>query len=379
MAKKRRRTDDDDDGGLDSLLDTMTNVVGILVLVLIVTQMSVTEVVARITAENTIDEQALAELDQHLMQIKTEVSELEQILVDPLDIDADKQRDELEKKKDLLQRRKALLKEKSKQKNDFTMKIQNDRKQAEQNIKAIADTQAKRDELKTLITSSLEKKAELEAMLDRTPMVKAPADIEVSIPNPRPAPPGAKEFLLVCDDDRLYPANMDLVRADAKQKAETIIARFNLNRDPAKGIDPEAFKKVYEKLKEQDDFFNYEYYVQNDRHLRVRLVPREGRGALSKEVINPRSRIRTKYLGNVDITKYYARFHVLPDSYGVYVVARRLFAESGMLAGWEPQQEDWQLTTWVPGGIELGPPREKPKPDPNAVPAPPPKPANVID
>ena len=35
---KRTRGTDEDDGGLDSLLDTMTNVVGILVLVLIVTQ-----------------------------------------------------------------------------------------------------------------------------------------------------------------------------------------------------------------------------------------------------------------------------------------------------------------------------------------------------
>ena len=34
---KPPRGTDEDDGGLDSLLDTMTNVVGILVLVLIVT------------------------------------------------------------------------------------------------------------------------------------------------------------------------------------------------------------------------------------------------------------------------------------------------------------------------------------------------------
>ena len=48
---KRMRSTDEDDGGLDSLLDTMTNVVGILVLVLIVTQLSVADVVTRITSE----------------------------------------------------------------------------------------------------------------------------------------------------------------------------------------------------------------------------------------------------------------------------------------------------------------------------------------
>ena len=56
---KPSRGNDEDDGGLDSLLDTMTNVVGILVLVLIVTQMSVAEVVTRITTENKVDEESV--------------------------------------------------------------------------------------------------------------------------------------------------------------------------------------------------------------------------------------------------------------------------------------------------------------------------------
>ena len=63
---KPSRGNDEDDGGLDSLLDTMTNVVGILVLVLIVTQMSVAEVVTRITTENKVDEESVAELNQQL-------------------------------------------------------------------------------------------------------------------------------------------------------------------------------------------------------------------------------------------------------------------------------------------------------------------------
>ena len=58
---KVMRNSDDDDGGLDSLLDTMTNVVGILVLVLIVTQMSVADVVTRITSESKVDEEAMNE------------------------------------------------------------------------------------------------------------------------------------------------------------------------------------------------------------------------------------------------------------------------------------------------------------------------------
>ena len=45
MARKRIQVDEDDGGGLDSLLDTMTTVVGILVLVLIATQLSVQQAI----------------------------------------------------------------------------------------------------------------------------------------------------------------------------------------------------------------------------------------------------------------------------------------------------------------------------------------------
>jgi hypothetical protein len=375
MAVKRRPTDDDD-GGLDSLLDTMTNVVGILVLVLIVTQMSVAEVVTKITSESTIDEESLEELSKQLEIRKTEEDELKQILVDPLDIDVEKQREELQKKKELLERRKKLLEEKQKEKNDYAMKVESDRELAKKNEKEVEDTKAKRKQLETLITSALEKKASLEAMLDKTPRVATPADIEVSIPNPRPAPEGAKQFALLCWEDRLYPMNIDAVRKDAEAKVKGIIARFKLDQDPVKGIDPAKFTKYYERMKEQDDFFNYEYYVDQERYPRIRLVPREGRGASASEVKKLKSRFRTKYLNQVDPRKYYARFYVLPDSYNVYATARRVFTDYGMLAGWDPQNQDYQFTSWVPGGIELGPPRKKEPPKPPTTPR---KPANLID
>jgi len=376
---KPTRGKDEDDGGLDSLLDTMTNVVGILVLVLIVTQMSVAEVVTKITSENQIDEDSIAELN-HQLQIEREaLRELEQILVDPLEIDADKQREELEKKKALLERRKALLKKKNKQKNEFAIKITEDEAEAKKNRKVIADTAAKRAKLETLISTSLEKKAELAAQMDKTPRAKPAADIQISIPNPRPAPTGAKPLLIVCSGNRIYPVNMEGFRKDAEAKAKGIINRFQLNRDPAKGIDPAKFKQHYEKLKQQDDFFDVEYYVQSDRWPRFRLIPRDKRGGTERELINGQSRIR-RWLRSVDFSKYYARFYVLPDSFDAYVTARRFFAKSGVLAGWDPQAANWVLTSHVPGGVELGPPRPKPPPPPPGTPPPAkPKPANVID
>ncbi len=376
---KPTRGADEDDGGLDSLLDTMTNVVGILVLVLIVTQMSVAEVVTRITTENQIDEKAVEELNQELDVERTELRDLEKILVNPIDIDEEKLRQELQLNKDLLARKKALLEQRAKEKNEFALKITKDEEMAAKNSKLIADTAAKRKELETLISTSLEKKAELAAQLDKTPRTKAPADIQISIPNPRPAPPGIKQLMIICSGNRLYPVNIDAFRKDAELKAKSIVTRFNLKRDPAKGIDPAKFKQHYEKLKQQDDFFDVEYYVQGDRWPRFRLIPRENKGGFGKELINPRSRLR-RWFSTVDFSKYYARFYVLPDSFDAYVMARRFFSQNKILAGWDPQNANWKLTSHVPGGIELGPPRPKPPPPPPGTPPPAkPKPANLID
>ena len=368
-----RRGHEDDDGGLDALLDTMTNVVGILVLVLIVTQLSIADVVDRIITESKVEPEDVRKLTQQLIEKTKEENELRTILIDPLNIDAAKQREELVKKKELLQRRKKLLAEKKKQQNEFAIKIETDRKQAEANKKAIADTDKQRNELQSLIATSLEKKASLEALLDNTPKVAPPADVEVTIPNPRPAPAGIQQALVVCVGNQLYPVNIDFFRKSAEQKAKAIITRFNLARDPQAGIDPEKFKQHYERLKDQDEFFDVEYYVSGDRYPRIRLIPPQAGRASAKELVNPRSRIRSKWLSQLDVKKYYASFQVLPDSYEIYMTARRLFSNAGMPAGWEPQAENWVLTSWIPGGIELGPPREKPPPPP------PGKPANVID
>jgi hypothetical protein len=376
---KRTRGTDEDDGGLDSLLDTMTNVVGILVLVLIVTQMSVADVVTRLTTENQIDEETVEQLNQQLVVERNELRDLEKILVNPIDIDEEKLRQELQLNKELLARKKELLEQRSKEKNEFALKITNDEEMAAKNSKIIADTEAKRKELETLISTSLNKKAKLAAQLEKTPRVKAPADIQISIPNPRPAPPGIKQLMIICSGNRIYPVNIDAFRKDAELKAKSIITRFNLKRDPAKGIDPAKFKQHYEKLKQQDDFFDVEYYVQGDRWPRFRLTPRENKGGFGKELINPRSRLR-RWFSTVDFSKYYARFYVLPDSFDAYVMARRFFSQNKILAGWDPQNENWKLTSHVTGGIELGPPRPKPPPPPPGTPPPAkPKPANLID
>ena len=132
------------------------------------------------------------------------------------------------------------------------------------------------------------------------------------------------------------------------------------------------FKKLNRSL--HDDFFDVEIYA-SGIYPRLRFVPRENSGATIDEVLKPRSRFQ-RLLTVLDTSKYYARFIVLPDSYEAYLAARAVVDDAGLLAGWDPQGEGWEFTTHLGGSILFGP---KPPPDPNAKPAPPAKPQNVID
>tara|TARA_R110002072_G_scaffold303141_1_gene495738 strand:+ start:59384 stop:60508 length:1125 start_codon:yes stop_codon:yes gene_type:complete len=373
---KKRKTDDDEDGGLDSLLDTMTNVVGILVLVLIVTQLGVSEAITEITTNSKVTEEDLEAAKQKLVSLADEKTKLKEQTISLASIDVDAERERLERLKEQLETRRKLLADQSKQANEFSMKIEADRETATKNSKEIEETTKKREELQSTLTASLEKRAELKAKLDSTPRKAATPPTVVTIPDPRPAPPGAQQATFVCADNRVYPMNVEGIRKEAEVKAKDIIIRRKLNLDPARGIDPEAFAKLYTNLNINDDFFDVECYIADNRWPRLKLTPKAKRGADEDEVRRPGSRIR-KIMATLDPTKFFARFYVLPDSFDVYVSSRRALTDAGVLAGWDPQGESWAYTTSVPGGIELGPPR--PKPPAPTTPVTPPKPANVID
>lgn len=372
----KAKSSGEEDGGLDSLLDTMTNVVGILVLVLIVTQISVAEVVSRITVENIIAPEQVEELKELLQEKQREQDDLERILVDPLDVDAERQLEELEKKKELLERRKRLLAAKQKEQNEYAMKLEQDRETALKNRAEIEETESTRMELTQRITTMATRKAELEARLETTPNVKPPPAIEITIPDPRPAPTGMQPLLFVCSGNSLYPLNVAFFRKRAETRAKVIVARLGLDRDPKAGINPEVFARAFERLKDRDDYFEAEYFVRNERSPRIRLTPRPGRGVSDGVLGNARSRFRSQGVAGIDPSKFYARFFVLPDSHEVYLTARAAFTATGILSGWDPQPEQWIYETSVPGGITLGPPRP---PTPRPRQTTPAKPANVID
>lgn len=364
---RRRKTDDEDDGGLDSLLDTMTNVVGILVLVLIVTQMSVSEVVDRIIADSDIDEAAIAEAEEAMSLKQREVEELETRLIDPTKIDTERQRREIELKRELIERRRRQLSQAETEQNQFVMRVERDRERASANIAENERIKASRDELEAELQTLLRQRASLKASLDRTPRQPAPPNIRVSVPDPQPPPKGARPVFLVAAGDRIVPLNVQGFQAEAAKAARAIAARNAKGRGPDAAIDAAAFTEAWTKLKRRDAMVDVEYFVADRREPKLRLHIREGVGATAEQFRDRRSFLWSRrWLGGVDFSRSYVRFYVLPDGFAVYADARRILDRNDVPTGWQPQPQDWTFTAGVPGGVRLGPDRgEQPKPKRN--------------
>ena len=391
MPRKRNNHSDDDGGGLDSLLDTMTNVVGILVLVLIATQLGVQQAVTKavtdvdklVTAddlEKAREELAISQEEKKMIlaqlenKVEDNTKEIE-VKVADLRRTAQQRRQELEKEKQVA--------------NTFAMKIEQDKKKAEdarKKIKELEDNKKNRTKIQSEIATSLEKEAELKAILDDTPVTQAPPPKVVTLPDPKPAPEGAKRLLFYCVYNRIYPIQEEAFRTPIKKQLEAFCdGNPRLFKSPGV-VDKEKFFQQVKRLQKnwRDDDCTIEV-VASGINLNLRFTPKdfERAGANVKEVENSKSRFR-KMLSLVDNRKYYAKFIVYPDSYDVYLSARAALAQQNLLAGWEPRgmPREGQVVyhdTWLGSKILFGK-KPPPKPvDPNKPPPKPTKPKNEID
>lgn len=364
MAKRKAI---EEEAGMDSLLDTMFNVVGILILVLVVIQLGVQQSVEQIASSVLVDPAALEKLIEELeeahkdkLQLESEIKQLDPGEEDLAELIKRLQSESNDKAAVLASQQGELKEALVAQENALEMQ-----KQAEKN-------KVQREKLSKELNSTLEQIAKLEATLDDTPpRAQMPAKV-VNLPDPRPAPDGIKEAIFLVANNKVYPIVIDPLRKAAVKRSE-YQAEKGLRKyvdDPKDGINAEKFVKDFNERPFQDDFFTVEMYA-SGRNPRLRLTPKNNEGFKIVEIQNPRSRFR-KLLGTVDPRKFYFKFVVLPDSYEAYVETRHVTDEMGYLSGWDPQNQDWKYTTHVGGKVKFGP--EPPPPPGNDPNKPPPKP-----
>ena len=378
--KRYPRIENDDDG-LGSLLDTMTNVVGILVLVLIATQLGVKDAVDRISESDLVTPEALEQARETLKLTTQQRDILQTQLQDSRVTDGQTVQvklQDLRRKRDAAQQN---LQQEQGIVNQFAVKVDQEKKKAASAKKAIADSLKAKEQYTQLskeVTRALEEEAKLKALLSKTPVQRAPPAKIVTLPDPRPAPKGVQPLYFLCSQNRVFPIADDDVRTVARKRAEFIVKAKGLFGGPTVGVNKEQLLSEFSKVAHavSNDFFKVELYA-SGIYPRLRFTPRDKSGASLREIRTPRSRFH-KLLNGVDPRKYYARFVVLPDSYEVYLAARKVMNQKGVLAGWDPQAANWQFTTHLGGSVLFGPKPPPPKPNPNP-PKTTPKPQNVID
>ena len=366
------RKSDDDDVNLDSLLDTMTNVVGILLIVLVVTQLGVGEAVKRIG--EAIDPAAMEQAQQSLEELQAQQQQLALLdSKDPTERSAHiaAELEKVREKTEQLETELAATQQRIEQQRDTAKKMEVERE----------ELLRREAELRKQIEEALTQKASLQARLEDMPE-QEPRDLQakvVHLPNPRPAPKGMKPVTLLCREGKLYPLNIDGLRAAAQQHAQEVVQRLRLDRDPEKGIDPEKFVTAFNARKPMDEYFRVTVTAKGRQPWLV-FERRERRGH-PVGILARRTSPYQKGLQTLDPSKVFARFLVWPDSFETYLEARRVATDYGCLAGWSPQTTPAEYQAPLGGNlpwVRLPEPKPAPKPSPaKPQPAPPPRPVPV--
>ncbi|MEW4531449.1 hypothetical protein [Maioricimonas sp. JC845] len=363
----RRRKSGSDGASLDSLLDTMTNVVGILIIMLIVTQVGVGEAVERIKGfvEEISEEQyqaALAEsedLKALLEQQRTEWKELEPELPT--------QQARLDQQEELLEQLKKELE-----------KLSSSQIDPEVLKKEVDERKPKVEELERRVREQQEMIASLKARLAETPAKGPDQDARiVNLPDPRPAPKGAKPVVFICSKGRIVPLNTTALQREAQEVIRPALR--TLIRDGR--IDCDKLAMLFENRFVGDRYVQLKIRIAGDAKPRLAVFPREDVGDRT-DVLTRSNSLFNQWLRKLNPRQHYIDFRVFSDGFETYLAARNVAAGHGFSAGWVPYAENSEY--WIGLGADLkttcagrGPPKPTP-PDPNRPNRPAP-PADVVD
>lgn len=368
---------------MDSLLDTMTNVVGILVILLVVTKLGVSSAMSRI--RSNLPEVSEEQYKNMQLEASLNLKEMNRLkgLKDNSSVDVTKSR--------------AELAELEKRLNDLKTKIPG---KVTSNVdalrKSLSDVEKNEAQLNSSLADLNKKLAELKKVLAETKkQPQLPAKI-IRIPDPRPAPVNARAEWFACRDGKITYIDMLNIAAEAAKRISflktqlrygkaTISRRDGLKKPSDKNI--KSPEMEYDRKKIEEYFQNtpltvsghrvFVYGKEDSNGCWINLKIAGGQGENEKVIVNGWSIYRRALKGIME-RKNFARFLVYPDSFEVYLAARDISEQANVPAGWDLYDGD-QWRTWVQvPGIRVHREKEPPPPDPDKQTSSP-KPAIVLD
>jgi hypothetical protein len=356
---------------LDSLMDTLTNVLGILVIILIFSLLDAGDAVKRIRGfVDDVSPEQLAALIRDAEEIHKLVEEHRKRLND-LETETYQGQMSLVRQKQLIDQLKADIAKLAAAK----INVEELKKEVEQRRVHVETTEKKIAAQEDLIAS-------LKARLAEIPASGPDMDAKVvNLPDPREAPKGAKPLVFLCRSGRVVPVNTEELQLRAQQvikEAERILYRKDLNR-----VDCEKMAQLFEKRFVGDRYCRVKIVIGGDAkpYLKLELRPEAGDkpGTIGKGTSQ-----FNRWIRGIDPQRYYLDFRVFSDSFAAYLEARNAAARQGLLAGWIAYPAEADYVIGIGADFRLTcvgrepPPPPRPAPQPDGPPRPPPPP-DVVD
>ncbi len=323
-------------------MDTMTNVVGVLIIVLVMVGIGLARSVNKVLSELppvTVEEHA---------KLKEEVEKTKP-KHDPAKVDEENKKLE----QDLKKSTEALQTMDTTKDKQSVKLIDLDDLQKQLEVK-----RKERDTRKTAVEKLLAEVDQLKARLDTTPVYVPPPAVVVKLPNPRPMPDKAELQRFLVFGNRLVFLNEDqfseMVEAELK-RAEPTTA---VSRETVKGADGKPVmvkdrsgrsspqRKIVFDLKKLTDYFartrlgNRDLKVEvipapTSTRIPMKLTPLPNAGETIDQARNLVSGFQTLLKKFKTDPKAVVWFHVYKDSLPTYLAARDIVDQMGIPAGWD--------------------------------------------
>ncbi|MBN1509265.1 MAG: hypothetical protein JW955_20640 [Sedimentisphaerales bacterium] len=322
-------------------MDTMTNVVGILIILLAVTQLSVGHTIKQIrfrTGASGVSVEEFEKTGKEWTGLRSEKGGLE---------------------KDLAKYRSRIKgmghnKEEARQRAELRRRIGEEPLPSRQALEAdIASLERQIADLNEKITA---KEKEIEAR--RSALAKTyreePKVTEVSIPVLTPAPAGLEQVCFICRKGRVHPFNTESLWNQFMQVSREITGQRTGNIK----VGPGELAKIVAYLNQHDV---------GDEYIRLKVVdlsvvallrfePRRPDQGETAEQMSARGSIYMRRLKSVDPKKQFLKFFVWSDSFDTYMSARELVSrvDENLHGKWIPIDKDVELQEMLGGAPAQG-------------------------
>ena len=373
MARRKSNTSATG-ANMDSLLDALTNVVGILVIVLVAVQLSSQEAAQRM-------EEMIAQIDPAEQErIKQAAKESEEKLEEmKLALQEESEKDEIDPDKLLAMLQDDIAAAELKAKKDLLAAEAAEKEAEEKKLAAEELRRSLMAQLATLEEKEKEftvSKADLLAKLENMPTLNAPPPKEVRPPTPKDIPRNKDGNALLQERKVLVSNGKVIPFVDPGKQMETAIKnrlkmiidknKINVGEGNYISNEAQAMKLIDEFNKDpaKNKYFDLKL-VRAGRQIRVEIVPTEECGEEPEKAVRG---IFGTVLRNMQ-GKWYLRYLVEPDSFETYMAMRKVTDSSGFYAGWTIIDPGSYLHS-LSSGYNIGerppqrPPRDPGKPGP---------------